>query len=245
MDEKGGIKINLKTFIEVLVGTIALIAIIWVVYQTGWVEASFTTTAAANELGEAVKKISQCIEEKGSECDLEYQIDVRMPQYNLKAGWTGPRGDPEWAIYHDTNLNCGTKNTDKIPDKTQCAPPVKAECSDVWDPEQINPDICGDSICYGIIEASGLFKKVECIEEEAAKKLRPFWMTSPCYARVLVRPTADAKEGCRNCIEVCYIGSQGSPFPPSEWGGDFNFCHNDNSNNWPGTPDAWNDLRCS
>ncbi len=248
INEKGGIKINLKTFIEIVIGTILIILLIVGLMSTGIVQGHFGTVSSAQKIGDAVKKVSLCIDEQGSDCNLQIEVDVILPQAVKKNLLNDEiRGDPMWVIYHDTNLRGEKTNTDRVPDKTQAAPPISSECQDLWDPEDVNPDKCKNKLCYGMIEQAGGFKKIEGLEESMIKKLRPFWIADPCYARVIVRPTANAKEGCSNCIEVCYTGTQNIPFSTSEWqGSEFNFCHydDDKDDSWPDKNDAWSDLHC-
>lgn len=240
---KGNLEPGLKTLIEI---SIAILLIIAFVFSLSTVMGgSLSTSGSASSLGRAIKSVALCIEERGSECDLEVEVDVIMKQDPGERGAFGIlESDPEWVIFHDTELDSYELNRDQIPDKTQAAPPIVEECSDFWDPEDIIPDRCKDGICYGLIEAKGLFKKVEVLDEETVRKIRPFWIVSPCYAGVVVRPV-NPEEGCSNCIEICYTGTQVNPFPPGEWDGDYNFCHNDDSGEWPAGSDAWDDLGCA
>lgn len=220
MENKGFIKLNLKTFIEVVVGLLIIFVLIIATNATGFAAGSFATTGSAGKIAEAINRVSICMDDYGdiTLADCKEVVNISLPQ-NVK---DDDGQDPLWAIYHDTKLNAIAAITTE---------------DDFWDWQELNPDKCENDICFGLIEMK--YPGKATVEREAIERLDPFWMIDPCYATIRIY-----SENGR--IKICYVGGPDTRKGP----GCCNFCYNGDpaydsgkhgESIWPWTSnsDAW------
>ncbi|UCG95627.1 MAG: hypothetical protein JSV92_01085 [archaeon] len=247
MKSRGLFKVNLVMLIALVVGVIIILFLVSNLQLESYSAGATATHKTANELGMAIKEVSNCIDTRGSNCRLEVKARIYLPQANVDRSWWGlggPTQYPLWTVFHNTKLDGIRYHTDTSdPNSCQEAPPIAKYCSDLWKKGRKTLEQCEDKICYGLIGMAD-FGSIT-LEGKDVEKVKPFWVASPCYAEVLVRPSSDPKdtvsEGCVNCIEICYIDGRKS-VPSSEWLGKENFCHNDDNKVWPDDYDAWDSV---
>ncbi len=234
-------KVHIVTLIALIVGIVIIIFIAINMNVGSYSAGSQQTYSTAQKLGNAFTEISNCIETQGSNCVKTIKVKVMLPQADVdRGGWFSTRDYPLWTIFHNTELNGTGHNTDANPNTRQEAPTIEQECDKLWSKFDRNPKYCTNGLCYGLIGRAD-FGSVP-LEDEVIRKIKPFWIASPCYAEVVVKPSAGANEGCVNCIEICYmIGKR--HIPKKEWIGKENFCRGDDiAAEWPDDADAWDNT---
>jgi len=222
MRNKGFITLNLKTFIEVIIGLLLVWVVITATNATGVAAGSFSTTGSATKLAEAINTVSICMDDSSDPATAfcEELVNITLSQ----AVSDDDGEDPMWIIFHDVYL------------KDVAAITTEDEW---WDWQEIDPQRCENDLCFGFIEATNPGKAT--VEREAMDRLKPFYIMSPCYATVKVY-----NDGGK--IKICYTGGPGDRQGP----GCCNFCYNSDpaydsgehgsDSIWPWTSnsDAWN-----
>lgn len=175
----------------------------------GLISQHFKVTGSGGNLLGAIENVHQCVKEKegGFEDSDCYEIvNVSLPQdYATIADLEDQ--DPKWLIFY------GGSNYQK---KDIAA--VDKEVDFGIENEDIKNDECPESICYGLVKRHVTEDSKMKLDKEIREKLRPFWLISPCHARVKVYYEEGADE-----IRVCNI---------KDLGDRQNFCWSEGGEGW-------------